>query len=329
MTAKNYFAAPGDYNTDFFPDVLSAAAALSQPFLVAQGYLPLPGATVDGCQVQYNGRVFTIFDQYDNPRPQYYTQTPPPFQQVWPRADRFPNAAFYSSSNTFNATIDCVGFACRVLAATGGGSVTANAYCRLHQTITSMAGTSFPPHLGVVPEAYQFAVSLAALDNAGPGWSYVAGCVDPAKINISSYSGRTRSGFSTAQPGDIVCLGFVGAGSNGHFMVLTAAPQPLDLAGLIAQGVQLPSFVAGGYRVSVYDSTNAGTSLHVVDSRRNAGTSGIGYGELPILTNAADQPVGYVFGLKEDGSLQPAYFVSGAGAGYESDIVAITVGRFQ
>ncbi|HEX3759750.1 MAG TPA: hypothetical protein VHW23_13645, partial [Kofleriaceae bacterium] len=121
---------------------------------------------------------------------------------------------------------------------------------------------------------------------------------------------------------------FVGPGANGHFMVLSAPPKPVDLASLTAQGVKLPGFVASGYDVSVYDSTNAGTSLHVVDSRRKVNTSGIGRGELVMFTNAADQPIGYIFGLAADGSLQPAYFVSGAGAGYDSHIVAITVGRY-
>jgi hypothetical protein len=329
MTPKNYFAAPDTYNTDLFRDVLTAAAALAQPFLTVQGYLQVPGAAVNGSQVQYGGRSFTLFDKYDNPSPPYYTTAPGVFQDVWPRLDRFPNAAFSSGTSTFNATIDCVGYACRVLAATGDNTLDGNAYCQLHRTLRATAGTSFPPELGVVPEAYQFAVSLAVLDSGSRGWSYVAGCIDPTQIDIPGYSGRARPGFSAAQPGDIVCFGFVRSGSNGHFMVLAAAPQALDLGSLKAQGVALPAFVTGGYSVSVYDSTNAGTSLHVVDSRRQIATSGIGHGELFLFTNAADEPVGYVFGLEADGSLQPAYFISGAGAGYQSHIVAITVGRYQ
>jgi hypothetical protein len=79
----------------------------------------------------------------------------------------------------------------------------------------------------------------------------------------------------------------------------------------------------------VYDSTNSGSSLHIVDSRRSDNTSGIGYGEIYVFTNEADEPVGYIFGLNEDGSLQSPYFVSGAYGTYESQVVAITVGRYE
>ncbi len=328
MSEKNYFASPADYNADYFDNVLSAAAAASMPFLTEQGYIQVPGASVSGSQVNYNNQVFNITDKYVNPNPQYYTTTPAAFQEVWPRPDRFPNAAYYSSNNTFNSTIDCVGFACRVLAATGGNTTETNAYCQLHQAFRSIPGTSFPPVLGVVPEAYQFAVSLAALEgNTGP-WSYVAGFVNPAKINILGYTGQSKPGFSATQAGDILCLGFVGPGSNGHFMVLTQAPQQLDLQSLQQQGVQLPAIVKAGYNVGVYDSTNSGSSLHIVDSRRSDNISGIGYGEIYVFTNEAGEPVGYIFGLKDDGSLQPAYFVSGAYGTYESEVVAITVGRY-
>lgn len=329
MPQKNYFASPADYNADYFDNVLSAAAAASMPFLTEQGYLQVPGASVSGSQVSFNNQVFNITDQYVNPDPQYYTTTPAAFQAVWPRPDRFPNAAYYSTNNTFNSTIDCVGFACRVLAATGGNTTETNAFCQLHQAFRSLPGTSFPPALGVVPEAYQFAVSLAVLEgNAGP-WSYIAGCVDPGKIDILGYTGQCKPGFSTAQAGDILCLGFVGPGSNGHFMVLTQAPQSLDLSSLQQKGVELPAMVKAAYNVGVYDSTNSGASLHIVDSRRSDNVSGIGYGEIYVFTNEADEPVGYIFGLTENGSLQPAYFVSNSYPNYESQIVAITLGRYS
>lgn len=221
-----------------------------------------------------------------------------------------------------------MGFGCRVLAATGGDDQNSNAFCLLHDQIKATGG-DFPKSLGIVPSAYQFAVSLPLLKQ-GKAWSYISGCVNGAAIeqkNHSPYAGQSRSGFSTAQPGDILCFGYVGDGSNGHFMILTKAPQPLPTL----KGVTLPPFVARVYNVSVYDCT-AEKGLHIVDSRRDGypDSCGIGFGELYIFTNSSDQPVGYIFGWESPGQLQSPHFVEGLNlVKDQSQVVAISVGRFQ
>jgi hypothetical protein len=334
MPAENVFGNPASYNSGSFTTVLDAASAVAEPFLVQQGNVTISGVTVSGSQVDYNNQVFTIANHYINPdKPSYYTATPQAFAQVWPspQPDHFPNAVFEPSpSNTFNNSIDCVGFGCRLLAATGSLDVQSNAYCQLHLQITKAKASLFPPNLGVVPTAYEFATSLPVLPQGGP-WSYFSGYVNQSAIEsqnqtlkpnqLSSYSGQAKGGFSQAQAGDILCFGYVGSESNGHFMVLTQAPgASVPLASVPPAGQEFPGFVSNAYLICVYDCT-ANTGLHYNDSRGNG--SGIGYGELYLFTNSADQPVGYIFGPGEK-----PHFVSGLQQ-TPSPVVAISVGRFS
>ncbi|WCT13785.1 hypothetical protein [Mucilaginibacter jinjuensis] len=341
MSPINYFAGPEAYNSDFFDNTADASLAVSTPYLVLQGNISIAGATVSGGTVSFNNTLFNVYTHYINPsyaQPDintYFTSTPAAFQPVWPN-HLFPNSVFSpaatSAGNTFNGTLDCVGFGCRVLIATGSNDPQNNAYSLLHAQIDFNA-IHFAS-LGIVPSALEIAIAFPVLL---PGrWSYVAGFIaipaiqgydnqESQKLHQpdKTYTGVSKSGLSTAIAGDIVSFGYTAGHSNGHFMVLTAPPQLVPLT-----EVSNPEdFVAKVYRISVYDSTDSGSSLHFNDSRRNGNpdSCGIGYGELLLLANDQDQPVGFIFGPGD-----PIHYVTGTSEQADELIVAaITIARFQ
>jgi hypothetical protein len=310
--AENFFASPADYDSQFQSSILEAATAVAEPFRVQQGAVQIAGDTVSGNTVTYNGTQFTVTNQYINPGSGYYTITPSAFQTVWPvvagRTLNFPNVVFTNNQGSvFNGSVDCVGFACRVLLATGNTQSDGTAD---PQTNASFQLYSFFHNLpaakghfaanGFVPKAYEFATCLPL---AGGFWAYIAGNVDSATIRQtwSNYPGVAKAGFSQAQAGDILCFGYTGE-PNGHFMVLAGAPQLLN---------SNPNPV---YAVPVLDCT---TSPHFSDSRP-IGVKGIGSGTIQISTDPSDVPTGFIWG--QDATPHTV------GDGH---LVAISVGRFS
>lgn len=327
MAIINFFANPGSYTPGYYPDVLNAATAIATPFLVQQQNQVIPGATVSGKQVSYNGNTFTVSTHYINPGNGYYIPAPDAFSNVWP-TDRFPNAAFDAASAAFNANIDCVGFGSRVLIATGSNDPAQNAFCLFQSQVNTDAAHFSAP--GWVPSAFEFAIALPVLR---PGrWSYVCGSVYAPGIQQQesgkNYTGAAKGGFSGARPGDIVCLAYEDGASNGHFMVLTEAPQQVSLD----QFSNLPGYVSHAYCISVYDSTASGGSLHFNDSRNNDQDtdSGVGYGQLYMFTNGNDEPVGFIFG-PWNGGMEAPHFLYNPDVPQTSqlEVVAISLGRFQ
>jgi|GEM_PF-1026654 len=331
MAIINYFANPASYNSTYSDSVYEAALAVAAPFLVQQKNQVIAGATVNEGTVEYNGNSFTVYTDYINPGNGYYTPTPSAFNAVWPKS-QFPNAIYDPGASAFNATIDCVGFASRVLISVGDtpDDPQNNAFSLLHDQIDTNAVHFAAP--GIVPTAFEFAVALPALL---PGrWSYVSGNVNASAIKNQSdqssknYTGVPKGGFAGAQAGDIVCFGYERGASNGHFMVLTTAPQPVDMN----QFDNLPEFVQNAYIISVYDSTDSGFSLHFNDSRLNDGDggSGVGYGQLYLFTNAADEPVGFIFGPAGDG-MEMAHFIYELVPPEPKQLIvaAISIGRFE
>lgn len=326
MAIFNFFAEPGSYTPGYYPTVLEAATAIATPFLVQQQNQVIPGATVSDNQVSFNGDTFTVSTNYINPGNGYYIPTPAAFSNVWP-TDRFPNAAYDGVAGAFNATIDCVGFGTRVLIATGNNDPAQNAFC-LFQSQVDINAAHFSA-AGWVPSAFEYAIALPIL---GPGrWSYVCGSVYVPGIQQQeagkNYTGAAKSGFSGAQAGDIVCLAYEDGESNGHFMVLTEAPQKVALT----QFSNLPDYITDAFCISVYDSTASGGSLHFNDSRLNDNdtNSGVGYGQLYMFTNTNDEPVGFIFG-PWNGGMEAAHFLYNPDVTQASklEVVAITLGRF-
>lgn len=331
MAIINYFAAPESYNSGYFPTVYEAAQAVATPFLIQQKNQAIEGVTVvNGNQIEYNGAIFTATTNYINPGPNYFIPTPAAFGEVWQNG-RFPNAIYDPATSTFNATIDCVGFACRVLIAVGAAEndQRSNAYLLFHSQINPQ--TVHFAVLGIVPTAFEFAVALPVITQGR--WSYVSGNVNINAIqsqenkNYSiNYNGEPKGGFAAAQTGDIVCFGYIGGASNGHFMVLTEAPKPVSLS--LFTG--LSGVVANAYQLSVYDSTDRGSSLHFNDSRQNDKDtdSGVGYGQLYLFTDNGDVPVGFIFGPSGN-MMEPTHYINPAIQTDKLVVAAISVGRFR
>lgn len=324
MNPGNYFDNPLSYNSYFSQSIYDAAFSVASPYLVQQKNQPLLNASIDGNKVTVNGNVFTVHTFYLNPQNGYYAPTPPAFTEAWPNP-QFPNALYEPDSNTFNATIDCVGFGSRVLVSTFQNG---NAYSLFHQQVDTDALHFAMP--GYVPTAFQFAAAVPVLK---PGsWSYVAGNMDVSLIGQQNggktYTGKPRGGFGSAKAGDIVCLGYEDGKSNGHFMVLTETPQPVELS----MFNNLNEMVKNAYCISVYDSTDSGTALHFNDSRLNDGDSGcgVGYGQLYFFSDQDDVPVGFIFG-PINGGMQEVHYLSGLNIPQPStlEVVAISVGRFS
>lgn len=328
MALINFFANPESYTPGYYTTVLDAAAGIAAPFLVQQKNQTFPGINVTGKQVFYNGNAFTVSTHYINPGDGYYIPTPDAFSNVWPKTNRFPNAAYDAATASFNANIDCVGFASRVLIATGSNDPAQNAFCLFQNQVNPDAAHFSAP--GWVPSAFEFAVALPVLR---PGrWTYVCGNVYVPNIQKQEtgkiYNGAPKGGFSNAQAGDIVCMAYQGGESNGHFMVLTEAPEQVSLSLFD----NLDGAVSKAYRISVYDSTASGSSLHFNDSRAgdNDTDSGVGYGQLYMFTNSSDEPVGFIFGPWKGGMEAPHYLYNPDVAQTSNlEVVAISLGRFQ
>ena len=308
------------YNTAFYPTVLDAAIGIAQPFLVQQGYLKLPGVSVNDTNLMYNGMEYHVTQQYWNPAKDpakayhkytikavdYNEYNLDNLSEIWPRS--CPNALFDTATNTFNATVDCVGYGSRLLAAVGDGSSGNNAYLDLINTVKAQQTAIFSSK-GYVSTAYGFAEAFPTLKtNLGKGWTYISGNVDADAIDtynhkksnkVGKYNGVRKGGFANSLPGDVLAFGNgPGTNFNGHFMVIGDVPQLLDATSLKHYYPNVPDAeinrVLGTYKmyaVPVFD--DSGKEAHFDDSRHQ--TSGIGHGTVLIAASPVDDaPLGIV-----------------------------------
>ena len=309
-----------NYNTMFYPTVLDAARGVAQPFLLQQGYLKLPGVTVNDTNLVYQGESFHVFQKYWNPAKdpakafhkytikenEYANYNAGDLVDVWPRS--CPNALFDTATKTFNATVDCVGYGSRLLAAVGDGTSNNNAYLELINQIKS-ARTAIIASKGYVSTAYAFATAFPTLKtNEGKGWTYIAGNVDAPAIDVynhtktdkvGKYDGVRKGGFANSLPGDVMDFGNgPGTKFNGHFMVIATVPKLLDAAGLryyypnVSDAeIEKTLKTYKMYAVPVFD--DSGQEAHFDDSRQR--TSGIGHGTVLVATSPADDaPLGII-----------------------------------
>lgn len=328
-----------NYNSAFYTTVLSAAQGIANPFLIQQGYITSTGVTVNGNTLTQDGIVYTVSQSYQNPSTSalYYLYSADygsygisSFSPVWPT--KCPNVFYNSSTHTYFASVDCVGFGSRLLSAVGSGSTTNNAYVNLKTTIKAINASPFAS-LGYVATAYQFAVGFPVLTSANSThWQYVSGNVSAADVNtynhqlsntVGNYTGVRKGGFASSVAGDILAFGYGStSSSNGHFMVMETAPQLLDANGLHlyypSQSIAtLQTFLNTNkmYAIKVYD--DSGQNAHAFDSRTN--TSGIGHGTVLIATATTDDaPMGYVF---KPSSAVSVHWIN------STTVLAISVGR--
>ncbi|MFP5043025.1 cohesin domain-containing protein [Parasediminibacterium sp. JCM 36343] len=326
------------YNDTFYNTVLQAAKGIAQPFLLQQGYFSLPGVTVVDTSLVYKGVKYPTSEKYLNPATGYYlasslygTYGISNFSTVWP--NRCPNAFYTTTTKTFTANIDCVGYGTRLLSAVGGTASANNPYLNLINRITA---NNYAPiaNKGYVATAYQFAVAFPTLRSTPvPGWQYISGNVEDSTINaydqtidktLKTYNGLRKGGFSLCKSGDVLAFGYGPvASSNGHFMILENKPIALDATTLKPYypketAKKLKAFVAKHkvYAVNVFD--DSGQDAHFNDSRKN--NSGIGHGTVLIVTDTLDDaPVGFMFSGSTNISYTPLD---------TSHTYAISVGRF-
>ena len=343
---------PNKYNTAFYPTILDAAKGIANPFLLQQGFFKLSGLTVNDTNLLYNGNTFHVSQQYWNPAKDPskafhdYTVKADNYEKynlhnisnIWPRS--CPNALYDSATKTFNATVDCVGFGSRLLAAVGDGSANNNAYLELLNTL-KQSHTTISSSKGYVSTAYSFSVALPTLPtDAKKGWSYVAGNIDFTAIDeynhtknakVNGYNGLKKGGFAKSLPGDILVFGNgPGTKYNGHFMVIDHAPKLLDADGLryyypnastaeITKVLDLYNM----YAVNVID--DSGLEAHFDDSRHQ--TSGIGHGTVLISTTKTDDmPTGIVTKAKTKDTSINIRLVS---ENKSTSMFALSVGRYK
>lgn len=341
-----------DYNSSYYPSVLQSAEGVAMPFLLQQQYKTMPGVTVQNDSfLVYNGKTYAVHAHYVNPNAQfnngYYVSAanykafniPAATVNIWPY--RIPYALYNSQTNTFNATIDCVGYGTRLLSATGSANASDNAYMQLAAYIHGQNMTPFAAR-GYVASAYEIAAAFPTLPpSAQHGWQYVAGNVNthiidslnqnnPTHKGMQHYTGAGKGGFAQAQPGDILAFGYAPGGeSNGHFMVVEQSPVLLDAQSIQPYFAPYQQQLSGRidsllqayniYALPLYDCS--GENIHFNDSRKYM--SGIGHGTLLVLTDkAGDIPQGFIFSPPHaKNPIVGAEFMS-------AHVVAITVGRY-
>ena len=124
------------YNDTFYNSVLEAAMGIVQPYLLQQKYYTMPGVTVSGNSLIYDSVTYPVSEVYFNPGTGYYIPYSSyaqygisNFSSIWPT--QCPNAFYDSSTHSFYAQIDCVGFGTRLLSAVGTTTSPSNAYLNL------------------------------------------------------------------------------------------------------------------------------------------------------------------------------------------------------
>jgi len=302
------------YNDTFYHTVLEATVGIAQPYLLQQGYFIMPGVTVNGNAIEYNGTTYPVSESYFNPGTGYYISDTfygnygiSNFSAIWPK--QCPNAFYTAATKTFFSKIDCVGFGTRLLSAVGDTTITNNPYLNLSNRIKT---NNFAPFAskGYVATAYEFAVAFPTLKTAPvTGWEYISGNVLDSIVNaynhtlhstVGTYNGVRKGGFANCQAGDVLAFGYgPSASSNGHFMILESKPALLDSAGLQTYypnetTTKIKKFVTAHkvYAVNLFD--DSGQNAHFNDSRISY--SGIGHGTVLIITDTLDDaPTGFIF----------------------------------
>ena len=329
------------YNNAFYNSVLEAAQGLAQPYLLQQGYIKLPGVTVNGNNLVFNNDTFGIDESYNQSAAYYYVRdTQYAYYGIGAAAKlwttHIPDVMYDSVLQRFFSRSDCVGFGCRLLAAVGGSTSNNNAYLNLIKRVTAINQSNMASK-DYITTAYSIAVAFPTFKTAQiPGWQYIAGNVEDSMINayrsagstLNTYVGVRKGGFANSLPGEVLAFGYgPNASANGHFMILDSIPRLLDSAGMQhyypnVPGTKIVNFLKkrNAYATSVID--DSGKGAHFFDSRKKY--SGIGHGTLILLTDTLDDaPIGFDF----DGALSSTT-ITYSSLKDTNNTYAISVGRY-
>ena len=313
------FVASSSYNDSIYTSILSAAIGISQPFLLQQGYITMPGVTVVDTALIYNGVKYLTSDLYYTPRDTsrtgyYIASSDYPyfgidnFSKIWPLL--CPNILLDTLTKTFHCSTDCIGYGARVIASVGGTTSTTNAFMKLANAMLKGQISHWGVR-GEVPNSYDMTSSFEILQTTPVnGWEYISGNGLFSAMNtynhiltpkLKTYTGVRKGGFGLSKIGDVLCYGDGPlSASNGHTMIMATDPIKLDAAGMKTFFPKVSSskrtaFLGSNniYQVNVYDDCN---HLHYNDSRATSKITGIGYGSILIVTDTLDDaPIGYFF----------------------------------
>lgn len=259
-----------NYNTNKFPCAYEAATAIASPFIAGQGnntysYTPILNATI----------MFNRFGLNS---------------EVW--ADGGPDIGLVmdnSQPSGFQASVDCSGFAARVLDAVVPAGGAQSAYANIVIQNGQLVNYQNAQHPQPFPSAEDYADIFAAIAQGNTQYNQWA-CI------ACNNNGQKSGSLNAARAGDILTYSLQPPSKDtGHVMViagvqqlqqgvLNAAYWPTDLTEFTAPGLTF-------YAVSVYDASNV---LHYNDTRKYPAT-GIGQGTILLIADSMGVPVAFQF----------------------------------
>lgn len=289
-----------NYNTDKFPNAYEAANAVAAPFIAGEGgntysYTPILDATIM--------------------RNRYGLDS-----IVWGNGG--PDIGFVldnSQPSGFQASVDCSGFAARVLDAVVPAGSTQSAYANIVIQNGQLINYKNAQHPQPFPSAEDYANIFAGIaqgSNQYSMWTCVA---------CNNGGGKSGS-LNEVSPGDILTYSLQPPSKDtGHVMVIAAIQQleqgilnntywPTDLTEFTTPGLTF-------YAVSVFDASNV---LHYNDTRKYPAT-GIGQGTILLIADSTGVPLAFQFN-KGFALLQISQVANTANL-HTSALQVLTVGR--
>lgn len=259
-----------NYNTDKFTDAGAAANAIAAPFIAGTGsnvysYTPILDATI--MQNRFN---------LDS--------------EVW--ADGGPDIGYVmdnSEPGGFQASVDCSGFAARVLDAVVTAGSAQSAYANIVIQNGQLVNYKNAQHPQPFPSAEDYANIFAGSVTANTqynGWT----CITCNK------GGQKSGSLNEVRQGDILTYSLQPPSKDtGHVMIVASLTQ-------LTQGVlndvywptDLTEFTTPDltfYAISVYDASNV---LHHNDTRKYPAT-GIGQGTVLLIADNTGVPLAFQF----------------------------------
>ena len=259
-----------NYNTDKLPDAYAAANAVAAPFIAGEGgntysYTPILDATIMQNRYGLNS-------------------------EVW--ANGGPDIGYVldnSEPSGFQASVDCSGFAARVLDAVVPAGSALSAYASIVMQNGQLVNYKNAQHPQPFPSAEDYAAVFADIAQGKAqynGWS----CV------VCNSNGQKSGSLNAVRPGDVLTYSLQPPSKDTGHVMIVASVQQLE-KGILNDTfwpTDLTEFTGAGYTfyaVSVYDASNV---LHHNDTRTYPAT-GIGQGTVLLIADNAGVPLAFQF----------------------------------